>query len=263
MRFFGLAFRLTATLAILLVTCANAGAVVVTLTEATATATFSQGGPSPPYDFSVARSIDESYDTMNGWAIQPQIVNQTAAFETSTDTPAGPATLLTFTLSQFFDGGNGNTEHLLGNFRISATTADRSLFADGNDGKLTPGDVGDDSIWTQLTPITATAIFSTLSIQSGNTVFSSGPGTTTPAIDVYTITALAPFGSITGFRLEVIEEDSLPFDGPGRKPVNGNFVLTEFDVDAVAVPEVSAAMLFAGVGCVVGGGALIRRRRVA
>ena len=42
-------------------------------------------------------------------------------------------------------------------------------------------------------------------------------------------TSLSP---ITGIRLEVLEDPSLPFNGPGRQPTNGNFVLTELMLHA-------------------------------
>jgi hypothetical protein len=75
-----------------------------------------------------------------------------------------------------------------------------------------------------------------------------------PSTDVYTITLTENSASpITGVFLKVINDGSLPFNGPGRQPTNGNFVVTELTADAVAaVPEPSTwAMLilgFAGVG---------------
>jgi hypothetical protein len=44
---------------------------------------------------------------------------------------------------------------------------------------------------------------------------------------------------VTGIRLEVLEDPSLPLDGPGYHSTNGNFLLTELEVFAnisVAVP---------------------------
>ena len=70
----------------------------------------------------------------------------------------------------------------------------------------------------------------------------SSPGTAT-----YTVTANAPFNGITGFRLDVMADGSLPDSGPGRAP-NGNFVLTEFQVDAVplaVVPQPGSLALLA------------------
>jgi len=53
-----------------------------------------------------------------------------------------------------------------------------------------------------------------------------------PTPSVYTITANTKLSGITGIRLEVLPDDSLPAKGPGRAP-NGNLVLNEFKVTAI------------------------------
>jgi len=53
-----------------------------------------------------------------------------------------------------------------------------------------------------------------------------------PTPSVYTITANTKLTGITGIRLEVLPDDSLPAKGPGRAP-NGNLVLNEFKVMAI------------------------------
>ncbi|MBW3538794.1 MAG: PSD1 and planctomycete cytochrome C domain-containing protein, partial [Planctomycetes bacterium] len=54
-----------------------------------------------------------------------------------------------------------------------------------------------------------------------------------PATDIYTVTTRTDIGEITAFRLEVLTDPSLPDGGPGRaKP--GNFILSEFKVEAAA-----------------------------
>jgi Protein of unknown function (DUF1549)/Protein of unknown function (DUF1553)/Planctomycete cytochrome C len=50
-----------------------------------------------------------------------------------------------------------------------------------------------------------------------------------PETDVYTITAETDLRSLTGVRLEVLADDSLPHRGPGRQD-NGNLHLSEFTV---------------------------------
>ena len=50
-----------------------------------------------------------------------------------------------------------------------------------------------------------------------------------PSPDSYTVTAKTTLKEITGIRLEVLPDPSLPGQGPGRAP-NGNFVLSEFKV---------------------------------
>lgn len=51
-----------------------------------------------------------------------------------------------------------------------------------------------------------------------------------PSPDIYTVTVNTDLMGITGFRLEVLTDPSLPAKGPGRAP-NGNFVLSEFKVE--------------------------------
>lgn len=55
-----------------------------------------------------------------------------------------------------------------------------------------------------------------------------------PEKDRYTLTVWTDVAKITGLRLEVLPDDSLPARGPGRAE-NGNFVLGE--LEAVAVPR--------------------------
>jgi hypothetical protein len=55
-------------------------------------------------------------------------------------------------------------------------------------------------------------------------------GTQAPS-DTYTIIAALPPGLISGVRLEVLPDESLPGKGPGRSPT-GNFVLSEIEVRA-------------------------------
>jgi mono/diheme cytochrome c family protein len=52
-----------------------------------------------------------------------------------------------------------------------------------------------------------------------------------PETEVYTVTARTDLTNITGIRVDVLTDGSLPADGPGRA-VNGNFHLTEFRVRA-------------------------------
>ena len=125
---------------------------------------------------------------------------------------------------------------MLGHFRLSVTTDDRSTFCDG---LPTGGDVT--ANWTVLDP-------SSLSTSSGeiltdlpdHSIMVSGPLLNT---DVFTITAPTTLAGITGIRLEALTDPSLPFNGPGRQPDNGNFVLSEFSVSIAPIPEPSALAL--------------------
>ena len=69
-----------------------------------------------------------------------------------------------------------------------------------------------------------------------------------PERDVTTVVALTDKQRLTGIRLEVLADDSLPNKGPGRAE-NGNFVLRSFSVTAVPLAEPSAAraLTFGGV----------------
>lgn len=67
----------------------------------------------------------------------------------------------------------------------------------------------------------------------------------------YTVVATSDVRPISGFRLEVLADDSLPERGPGRR-ANGNFVLTDFrlcvppaEAEAGAEAETNAAWRFA------------------
>lgn len=57
-----------------------------------------------------------------------------------------------------------------------------------------------------------------------------------PPFSEYTITVETHLTNITGFRLEALRDPNLPSYGPGRAP-NGNFVLSEFRVDAAPVSD--------------------------
>ncbi len=61
-------------------------------------------------------------------------------------------------------------------------------------------------------------------------------GASNPPISEYTISARTHLTNITGFRLEALRDPNLPSYGPGRAP-NGNFVLSEFRVDAAPVSD--------------------------
>jgi hypothetical protein len=87
------------------------------------------------------------------------------------------------------------------------------------------------AIWTTLDPVTlVSAKGATLTRQADGAVLASG---TNAAQETYTITAQAPLQRITGLRLEVLPDPSLPGRGPGRAP-NGNFILNEVRVTAVS-----------------------------
>lgn len=198
-----------------------------------ATATFSQTSDG---DFSVGRAINGTIADGLGWAISPQTgQNQTAAFETTSDIGFAGGSLLTFNLNHAYTAWG---EHMLGHFRISVTTDNRNTFADG---LASGGDVT--ANWTVLDPISFTsANGATMSELADHSILVSGA---LPNTDLYTITAPTTLTGITGIRLEALTDPSLPFGGPGRQPVNGNFVLSEFTVGIDSIPEPTALSLVA------------------
>ncbi len=83
------------------------------------------------------------------------------------------------------------------------------------------------ALWTTLEPAGAiSSAGTTLLRQPDNAILASGLNRSP---NVYTINANTPVTGITGIRLEVLTDPSLPGNGPGRG-ANGNFVLSEFKV---------------------------------
>ncbi len=207
----------------LLLAVAAPAAVGVPVVLQNATATVTQGG------FSISQTIDGNLGgvgVINGWAVQDNIGTidpETAVYETQADVGGPGGAMLTFTLIQ-----NYGSSLTIGRFRLSITEDDRSSFADG----LSQG--GDVTAnWNVLGASTAVATNgATLTIQPDGSILASGAS---PATTVYTVTAATEATSITGIRLEALEDSRLPADGPGRAE-NGNLVLQEFAVDATDVP---------------------------
>jgi hypothetical protein len=87
--------------------------------------------------------------------------------------------------------------------------------------------------WTALEPGKLKATNgSKLEKRDGGVVFASGKLERT----VYTVNADTGLSGITGVRLELLADDKLPKKGPGRND-DGNFVLTEFALKAIATGE--------------------------
>lgn len=222
-----------ALLALLATASAASAQVIITLQNATAG--FSQGG------FPVSAAIDGSIDNGTGWAHDGAHFDDAAVFETTAD---AIFTSYQFTMTMVFSG-----DHMIGRFRVSTTTDDRSTFADG---QINGGDVT--ANWTILTPDSLVSSGgATMTLLNDSSVLVGG---LLPGIDTYTFSANSSPTAITGFRLEVLTDSSLAANGPGRAS-NGNFVLTEFAV--VGIPEPSTYALLACGLAVIGFAA--RRRR--
>jgi serine/threonine protein kinase len=173
------------------------------------------------------QAVDGILHSSNGWHIarvdaSDGTTNETAVWETATDLSAG-----TLVFSMYFL--HANPGHLLGRFRFSVTTDDRSTFADGLDAG---GDV--DANWIVLTNPTVSGTAGiggmTFTTLPDNSVLAGG---TTAAQGIYTVTYTTTISGITGIRLEAIEDPSLPGgNGPGLFPRSGNFFLTELQLNA-------------------------------
>jgi len=177
-----------------------------------ARATFEQKG------FRVANVLT---DNSAGWAIHPKThTDQSATFETVVPLLLKGPTRLTFTLKHAAIA-NFN----LGRFRLSVTP---------------DAQVGAASKWTQLAPVSATSAGGAkLRVNSDNSILAGGKN---PDRDTYTVVARTSLRRVTGFRIEVLIDATLPETGPGRDRLapagaKGNFVLTLFKVDLPANVE--------------------------
>lgn len=221
---------------IALVSCANAQMVSL----ANGTGTFSQNFTGI---WNASELIDGDFSANNGWAIfrggSDPTRPETAVME-SVNNISAPA--LSIAMHQI----HGNPGHLVGRFRWSYTTDDRSLFADGlqNGGDVTAN-------WTVLMPASIMHPGNMSSqILGDGSVLMSGSSLTTA---VYTIDFNQAVSGATGFRLEVLTDPSLPTGGPGLFPTNGNFVVNEVVIQTVPEPASIAALAM--------GAALLRRKR--
>ncbi|MBI1839549.1 MAG: lamin tail domain-containing protein [Verrucomicrobia bacterium] len=180
-------------------------------------------------DFSeIGRGVDMAIDSnpvATGWGIfeqqdyLPKGRGSVAVFETATNIGFAEGTRLTFTLRHGVAG-----QLALGKFRLSVTADDRSDFANG---AINHGDTL--ARWTPLSPLSASATGkSTMTLNPDNSILVGGLN---PSTNVYVVTAITPMTGITGFRLEAIDDPSLPSNGPGRSG-NGDAVLTDFSVQA-------------------------------
>ena len=84
----------------------------------------------------------------------------------------------------------------------------------------------------------------TLTPQADGSVLASGKN---PDKDTYEVFAWTPLEKITGLRLEALAHKSLSKNGPGRTKDNGNFVLSELKVEAVAADSAAVEKLLPGL----------------
>jgi Bacterial Ig-like domain len=155
---------------------------------------------------------------INGWSVYDFNAGMAdgadALLTLATPLPAGQYNL-TFTIYQNYYGNPG---HILGDFALDYTTA------------TSP---------TLSSPQTPVSIQSASSL-NGTTFSSLSPGEllantsqNSVGTDTYTISASVDAASpITGIFLDAIKNPALPGGGPGGQYGNGNFVVSEFTLDA-------------------------------
>ncbi len=92
--------------------------------------------------------------------------------------------------------------------------------------------------WTALVPDhVASQGGATLTLLPNHSVLAGGKN---PDADTYTIQTRTDRSSITGVRIEVLSDPSLPNGGPGRDP-DGNFFLSDFELEARPATGTGAA----------------------
>lgn len=112
---------------------------------------------------------------------------------------------------------------------------------------LEPGLLAETAQWEQsvaASALTWTVLDATATSSGGATLTKQPDGSflaggTRPETDTYTIVASTDLPHITGLRLELLTDESLPHGGPGRQD-NGNLHLNEFQVMAAPAKEPSA-----------------------
>ena len=171
---------------------------------------------------------------INGWAVYNYATGVSEAADAlltlASPLPAGEYKL-TFTIYQNYYGNPG---HLLGDFALDYTTA---------------------AAPTLSSPQTPVSLQSASSL-NGTTFSFLSPGellanTSQNSIgtDTYTISAFVNSASpITGIFLDAIKNPALPGGGPGGQYGNGNFVVSEFTLDASSSGTWSTTVTLAGDG---------------
>jgi hypothetical protein len=161
--------------------------------------------------FEAVLTIDGSLHPTNGWAINGGGTSRTYTVETLADfeSTAGIRVRLYHRHA---------SDHRLGHFRLSYTTDARGTFGPAS-GSWSVLDSNIGAFSDALETNTASA-----QVDGSWLVLPGGTGLADYILDYPVLTS-----GITGFRLEVLVDPSLPANGPGWA-ANGNFVVNEFEV---------------------------------
>lgn len=247
-------FRFLTCFVVLLSTFVNSNSYADLVTLGNGTATYSQQaedsfGPYSP-DEAVNGIGGLSPPSGDGWAvaefISPGITvasSQAAVWETASNVNASG---IRFDLDMI---------NLLGQFRFSYTTDVRTTFADGLD---IGGQV--DANWVPLlngiVSGPAGVDYTPLNNGTGNIIATTSAIPDFPVGASFSVLYETPLANVTGVRLDAVEDASLPQNGPGLTPTNGNFLLIE--LTATAVPESSSFLI---LGAAMGWFAFGRKRK--
>ena len=176
------------------------------------------------------------------WSTQqcPVGQSQVATWETQSDIGFVKGTRLDFEIIHTDGGGYALGDTLLGRFRISVTTDDRSTYCDS---VYLDGDVDSEpNGWVSLMPedwsiswSDAPMEFIDLGDDSLLVDMSKGVSSTSNYETIYDMTAYTTLVGITGIRLDALAHNSLPGGGPGTQAGTGALWLSEFIVTATEV----------------------------
>jgi len=94
---------------------------------------------------------------------------------------------------------------------------------------------GSEKRWSVLMPVRVESVGgATLTTQADSSVLASGKN---PQADTYKLVAKTELTRLTGVRVEVLPDASLPKGGPGRDP-DGNFFLSDFEMQIDGKPVI-------------------------
>ena len=186
-------------------------------------------------NFQARKSIDGKPDT--GWAIQgPGHWRVPRSLTLTLREPIGflGGTRLTVKLSQ-----QHGSRHTLGRFRLSLGRElpdprpledRRQDHLDRQLAKWLDREAPRTVDWSRIRPVTAVGSVPTLAIEEDDSIFASGDFTKS---DTYTLQFEGDWKGIRALRLEVLPDDRLPNQGPGRVAYEGpvgDFWLSNFQV---------------------------------
>ena len=188
-------------------------------------------------DYNVAGAIDGNAKT--GWAIDNVghdiNVVRTATFDFEKPLHYPDGAHFTIRMEQNF-----GLQHTLGHFRISLGTKEEAATTDAGrreniDKRFNAwieNEAKSNVSWSILRPVEAKANMPILSVLDDASVFASGDQTKS---DTYDLRFKSELQNITAIRLEVIPDERLPKNGPGRvfyEGAPGDFSLSEFTASA-------------------------------